>query len=117
MKKISTLAFMAFFLCLSAMAQVELGDIQFSLGEGKKINPSNGKIHVTFPNVTGIADPSAETFVVAGSFGSDENAFDGIESTFAEGVTFELQDFGLEPATDYTLTITSVMVGGGRVCC
>lgn len=112
MKKISTLALMAFFCCLSAMAQVELGNIQFSLGEGKKINPNTGKILVTFPNVTGVADPTTTTFVMEGSFGSDDTAFDGVEGTFAEGVTFELQDFGLEPATDYALTITSVKVGG-----
>ena len=114
MKKFSTLAFMAFFFCLSAMAQVELGEISFSLGEGKKINPNNGKITVTFPNVTGIGDPTATTFVVEGNFGNDDTAFDGVEGTFAEGVTFELQDFGLEPATDYTLSITSVKVGGAE---
>ena len=44
MKKISTLAFMAFFFCLSSVAQVVLGDINFSLGEGKKINPTTGKL-------------------------------------------------------------------------
>ena len=39
MKKIITLAFMAFFVCLGAMAQVELGDIKFSIADGKKVNP------------------------------------------------------------------------------
>lgn len=110
MKKISTLAFMAFFFCLSSMAQVVLGDINFSLGEGKKINPTTGKITVTFPNVTGVADPSATNFVLTGAFNDIE--FDGIEGSFASGVTLDLADFELQPATDYTLKITSVKVDG-----
>ena len=59
---------MAFFFCLSSMAQVVLGDINFSLKEGGKINPATGTITVTFPNVTGVADPAATNFVLAGSF-------------------------------------------------
>jgi hypothetical protein len=110
MKKISTLAFMAFFFCLSSMAQVVLGDINFSLGEGKKINPTTGKITVTFPNVTGVADPSATNFVLIGAFNDIE--FDGIEGSFASGVTLDLADFELQPATDYALKITSVKVDG-----
>ena len=110
MKKISTLAFMAFFFCLSSMAQVVLGDIKFSLGEGKKINPTTGKITVTFPNVTGVADPSATNFVLIGAFNDIE--FDGIEGSFASGVTLDLADFELQPATDYALKITSVKVDG-----
>jgi len=110
MKKISTLALMAFFFCLSSMAQVVLGDINFSLGEGKKINPTTGKITVTFPNVTGVADPTATTFALAGAF--NENDFDGLEGTFASGVTLDLAEFELQPATDYTLKITSVKVEG-----
>ncbi len=66
MKKISTLAFMAFFCCLSAMSQVVLGDINFSLGEGKKISPTTGKITVTFPDVTGVDDPTTTNFVLGG---------------------------------------------------
>ena len=89
MKKISTLAFLAFFCCLSAMSQIVLGDIVFSLGEGKKINPRTGKIEVTFPNVTGVEDPTATTFVIEGNFGSADYAFDGVEGTFASGVTLE----------------------------
>ena len=112
MKKISTLAFMAFFFCLSSMAQVVLGDINFSLGEGKKINPTTGKITVTFPNVQGVADPAATVFVIEGGFGSEATAFDGVEGTFASGVTLDLADFALEPATAYTLKITSVKVEG-----
>lgn len=110
MKKISTLAFMAFFFCLSSVAQVVLGDIKFSLGEGKKINPTTGKITVTFPNVTGVADPSATNFVLTGAFNDIE--FDGIEGSFASGVTLDLADFELQPATDYALKITSVKVDG-----
>jgi len=110
MKKISTLAFMAFFFCLSSVAQVVLGDINFSLGEGKKINPTTGKITVTFPNVTGVADPSATNFVLTGAFNDIE--FDGIEGSFASGVTLDLADFELQPATDYALKITSVKVDG-----
>ena len=110
MRKISTLAFMAFFFCLSSMAQVVLGDIKFSLGEGKKINPTTGKITVTFPNVTGVADPSATNFVLIGAFNDIE--FDGIEGSFASGVTLDLADFELQPATDYALKITSVKVDG-----
>ena len=110
MKKISTLAFMAFFFCLSSMAQVVLGDIKFSLGEGKKINSTTGKITVTFPNVTGVADPSATNFVLTGAFNDIE--FDGIEGSFASGVTLDLADFELQPATDYALKITSVKVDG-----
>ena len=113
MKKISTLALMAFFFCLSSMAQVVLGDINFSLGEGKKINPTTGKITVTFPNVTGVADPTATSFVLAGAF--NESDFDGVEGTFASGVTFDLAEFELQPATDYTLKITSVKVDGAEV--
>ena len=110
MKKISTLAFMAFFFCLSSVAQVVLGDINFSLGEGKKISLTTGKITVTFPNVTGVADPAATNFVLTGAFNDIE--FDGIEGSFASGVTLDLADFELQPATDYALKITSVKVDG-----
>ena len=110
MKKISTLAFMAFFFCLSALAQVELGDIKFSLKDGAKVNPNTGKITVTFPNVTGVEDPTATTFKLAGAFNDID--FDEIEGTFAAGVTFDLAEFELEPSTEYTLKITSVKVGG-----
>jgi len=110
MKKIFTLAFMAFFFCLGSMAQVVLGDISFSLGEGKKINPTNGKITVTFPNVTGVADPTTTSFVMSGAFNDID--FDGVEGTFATGVTLDLAEFELQPATDYALKITSVKVDG-----
>ena len=110
MKKLSTLAFLAFFFCFNSMAQVVLGDINFSLKEGQKINPTTGKITVTFPNVTGIADPTATSFMIAGAF--NEIDFDEIEGTFAAGVTLDLAEFELQPATDYTLRITSVKVGG-----
>ena len=112
MKKITTLAFMAFFVCLGAMAQVELGDIHFSIANGKKVNPNNGKITVTFPNVTGVEDPTATTFVLEGNFGNEDLAFDGVEGTFAEGITFDLVEFELQPSTEYTLNITSVKVNG-----
>ena len=115
MKKISTLAFMAIFFCLSSMAEVVLGDINFSLGEGKKINPTTGKITVTFPNVQGVSDPATTVFVIEGSFGSEETAFDGVEGTFASGVTLDLADFGLQPATDYAMKITSVKVDGAEL--
>ena len=111
MKKISTLAFMAFFCCVSAMAQVVLGDIKFSAKDGAKLNPTTGKITVTFPDVTGVEDPAATSFVLEGNFGSEENPFDGVEGTFASGVTFDLVEYDLQPGTDYTLTITSVKVG------
>ena len=110
MKKISTLAIMAFFFCLSSMAQVVLGDISFSLKEGQKINPTTGKITVTFPNVSGVADPTTTSFVIAGAF--NEIDFDGVEGTFAAGVTLDLAEFELQPATDYALKITSVKVDG-----
>ena len=84
MKKISTLAFMAFFCCLSAMSQVVLGDINFSVKDGAKLSPTTGKITVTFPNVTGVADPTATSFVMAGAFNDVD--FDGVEGTFAAGV-------------------------------
>lgn len=114
MKRISTLALMAFFFCLSSIAQVVLGDINFSLGEGKKINPTTGKITVTFPNVAGVADPSATNFVLAGNFGEGLD-FDGVEGSFASGVTFDLVEFELQPSTDYTLTISSVKVDGAEL--
>ena len=110
MKKIFTLAFLAMF-CLGAVAQIELGNIKFSLGEGKKINPVTGKIVVTFPDVKGVDDPTATTFVLEGNF-SDGTGFDGVEATFAEGVTFDLGEYELQPSTDYTLSITSVKVDG-----
>ena len=110
MKKISTLAIMVFFFCLSSMAQVVLGDINFSLKEGQKINPTTGKITVTFPNVTGIADPTTTSFVMTGAFNDID--FDGIEGTFATGVVLDLAEFELQPATDYALKITSVKVDG-----
>jgi len=110
MKKISTLAFMAFFCCLSALAQVALGDIKFSLKDGAKVSPNTGKITVTFPNVTGVEDPTATTFKLAGAFNDID--FDEIGGTFAAGVTFDLAEFELEPSTEYTLKITSVKVGG-----
>lgn len=115
MKKIFTLAMMAFVFCLSASAQIELGDIKFSLGEGKKISPTTGKILVLFPNVTGVDDPVNTNFVIEGSFsaeGVEPSEFDGLEESFAKGVTLELIDFELAPSTDYTLTITSVKVDG-----
>ena len=114
MKKISTLAFMAFFCCLSAMSQIVLGDIHFSLGEGKKISPTTGKIAVTFPDVTGIDDPTATNFVLGGSFGEGYE-FDGMEGSFAQGVTFDLAEFELQPATEYTLKINSVKVNGAEL--
>ncbi len=109
MKKIFTLAFMAFFCCLGTMAQITLGDIKFSLREGGKINPVNGKITVTFPNATGVDDLETP-FTLAGNFGNEDTAFDGIIGTFDEGAILSLGDFELEPATDYTLSITSVIV-------
>ena len=112
MKKISTLAFMAFFFCLNSMAQVVLGDINFSIKDGQKMNPVTGKIIVTFPNVSGVADPTATTFVLTGAF--NENDFDGVEGSFATGVTLDLADFDLQPSTDYTLKITSVKVDGAE---
>lgn len=115
MKKIFTLAFMAFFCSLGMMAQVVLGDIKFSLGEGKKINPANGKIVITFPNVSGVEDPTTTTFMIEGSFTADEvepSEFDEIEGTFAEGITLELSEFELQPSTAYALNITSVKVDG-----
>ena len=110
MKKISTLAFMAFFFCLSSMAQVVLGDINFSIKDGQKINPTTGKITVTFPNVSGVADPTTTNFVLAGAFNDID--FDGVEGTFASGVTLDLAEFELQPATAYALKITSVKVDG-----
>lgn len=113
MKKIFTLAFMAFFCSLGMMAQVVLGDIKFSLGEGKKINPANGKIVITFPNVSGVEDPTTTIFMIDGSFTADEvepSKFDKIEGTFAEGITLELSEFELQPSTAYALNITSVKV-------
>ena len=115
MKKLFTLAFMAFLSCLSMMAQIELGDIKFSIKDGQKVNPNTGKITVTFPNVTGVDDPTATSFVLEGSFGNEDTVFDGVEGTFASGVTFDLIDFELQPATDYALTITSVKVNGNEL--
>ena len=108
MKKLFTLAFMALFCCMGAMAQVVLGDIKFSAKDGAKLNPTTGKITVTFPNVTGVDDPTATNFVLAGAFNDEE--FDGVEGSFASGVTFALVEFELQPGTDYTLKITSVKV-------
>ena len=109
MKRFSTLALLAFFFCLGSMAQVVLGDINFSLKEGQKIGPT-GKIIVTFPNVSGVADPTATNFTLAGAFNAID--FDGVEGSFASGVTLDLSEFELQPATDYTLKITSVKVDG-----
>ena len=111
MKKISTLALMAFFCCLSAMSQVVLGDINFSVKDGAKLSPTTGKITVTFPNVTGVADPAATNFMLAGSFGEGFE-FDEVSGSFASGVTFDLSEFELEPATQYELIISSVKVDG-----
>ena len=115
MKKITTLALMAFFVCLGAMAQVELGDIKFSIADGMKVNPNTGKITVTFPDVTGIDDPTTTSFVLEGNFGTEDLAFDGVEGTFAEGITFDLVEFELQPSTEYTLNITSVKVNGAEL--
>ena len=113
MRKISTLAFMAFFCCMSAMAQVVLGDIKFSIKDGAKLSPTTGKITVTFPDVTGVEDPTATNFVLAGAFNDVD--FDEIEGSFASGVTFDLGEFELEPGTEYTLKITSVKVDGAEL--
>jgi hypothetical protein len=113
MRKISTLAFMAFFCCMSAMAQVVLGDIKFSIKDGAKLNPTTGKIIVTFPDVTGVADPTATNFVLAGAFNDVD--FDEVEGSFASGVTFDLGEFELEPGTEYTLKIISVKVDGAEL--
>lgn len=114
MRKISTLAFMAFFCCMSAMAQIVLGDIKFSVKDGAKLNPTNGKITVTFPDVTGVEDPTAAKLFIAFNFGL-ENDFDS-EGTLASGITIDFaDDYGLEPSTDYTLTITSVKVDGAEL--
>lgn len=113
MKKISTLALMAFFCCMSAMAQVVLGDIKFSIKDGAKLNPTTGKITVTFPDVTGVEDPTATNFVLAGAFNDVD--FDEIEGSFASGVTFDLGEFELQAGTDYTLKITSVKVDGAEL--
>lgn len=111
MRKISTLAFMAFLCCMSAMAQVVLGDIKFSVKDGAKLNPTSGKITVTFPDVTGVEDPTAAKLFIAGNFGP-ENDFDA-EGTLASGITIDFaDDYGLEPGTEYTLAITSVKVDG-----
>ena len=114
MKKISTLALMAFFCCLSAMSQVVLGDINFSIKDGAKLSPTTGKITVTFPNVTGVADPAATNFMLAGSFGEGFE-FDEVSGSFASGVTFDLSEFELEPATQYELIISSVKVDGAEL--
>ena len=115
MRKISTLAFMAFFCCMSAMAQVVLGDIKFSVKDGAMLNPTTGKITVTFPKVTGVEDPTAAKLVIAGNFGED-NGFDGLEGTLASGVTIDFaDDYGLEASKEYTLTITSVKVDGAEL--
>ena len=115
MRKISTLAFMAFFCCMSAMAQVVLGDIKFSIKDGAKLSPTTGKITVTFPKVTGVEDPTAAKLVIAGNFGED-NGFDGLEGTLASGVTIDFaDDYGLEASKEYTLTITSVKVDGAEL--
>ena len=113
MRKISTLAFMAFFCCMSAMAQVVLGDIKFSIKDGAKLNPTTGKITVTFPDVTGVEDPTATNFVLAGAFNDID--FDGVEGSFASGVTFDLGEFELQAGKDYTLSITSVKVDDAEV--
>ena len=108
MKKIFTLALMAFFCCLNAMSQIVLGDINFSIKDGAKLSPTTGKITVTFPNVQGVADPTTTNFAMVGAFNDID--FDGVEGSFASGVTLDLAEFELQPATDYTLKITSVKV-------
>jgi hypothetical protein len=111
MKKLFTLVLMALFCSLSAMAQIVLGDIKFSVKDGAKLNPTTGKITVTFPNVTGVEDVTTTSFVLAGNFGDKDTEFDGVEATFAAGVVFDLSEYSLESSTEYTLTITSVKVG------
>ena len=87
-----------------------MGDIKFSIKDGAKISPTTGKITVTFPNVTGVDNPTATNFVLIGAF--NDIGFDGIEGSFASGVTFDLGEFELQPGTEYTLKINSVKVDG-----
>jgi hypothetical protein len=68
---------------------------------------------VTFPEVTGVADPTATNFVLAGAFNDVD--FDEVGGSFASGVTFDLGEFELEPGTEYTLKITSVKVDGAEL--
>lgn len=110
MKRIFTLSLVMLFACMSVMAQIELGDAKFSLGDGKKISPTTGKILVTFPDATGVEETAG--FVMSGSFGVEGTEWDGIEGTIASGYTFDLQEFELLPSTNYTLTISSVKVDG-----
>ena len=70
MKKSITLAFLAIFSCLTAMAEVVLGDIKFSIADGSKLSPTTGKISVSFPNVRGVDDPTTTSFVLEGNFGN-----------------------------------------------
>lgn len=104
---------MVFFCCLSAAAEVVLGDIKFSVKDGAKLNPTTGKITVTFPDVTGVEDPTATSFVLTGAFNDID--FDGVEGTFASGVIFDLSEYELQPSTEYALKITSVKVGGAEL--
>jgi len=113
MKKIFTLALVALFCSLSASAQIVLGDIKFSLGEGKKISPTTGKINIIFPDVQGVDVESENAkFYIEGNLNDvPDLSFDG-EARFATGYTLDFANFGdlVEPKTDYTLTITSVKV-------
>lgn len=98
------------FAALTAMAQVELGSIKFNVKDGRKISPTK-VIEVSFPDITGV---DATTVVSYGGIiaaeGEEGEEFDGYTAYGSNPVQLPLEDFGVAENTNYTLTITSVII-------
>ena len=115
MKKILLFMF-AMLMTVAASAQVELGAPSWNIKDGQKISLTKS-ISLSFPNAAGVTAESvfsvAGNIIAEGEVASDDNAFDGLDANIANAVEIVLSDIiEVQPSTNYTLQITSVLVDG-----